>query len=258
MDERGPPPTESGGNSNQAPAHAASPSSVRFGARHVAAALGLGVGIIGLAILFAGFATVSLSELLGGPDGPRHTLALLIFMQAFIAVFSVLAAARFGPRDEILAFGPVVGGWRAFFTVLAVMAGVLGPYTILTMLWFPNLVQGDLGQFKSVLSNELVVPAFIVLAIGAPLSEELLFRGFLTGVLCRSWLGYSGAGLVATLGWTGLHWGYSPVGLIEVVLAGLIFSWALWRTRSIIVPIACHAIYNAIVLVVLWSISFGG
>ena len=88
----------------------------------------------------------------------------------------------------------------------------------------------------------------LAIVVGAPLSEELLFRGFLLSALAQSRLGYFGAALLTTLGWTVLHAGYSGLGLIEVFLAGLLFSWLLWRTGNLWVPIACHAFYNGIVL----------
>jgi len=230
----------------------------RFDLRHVAAALAISLLIIGCAIFLAGLVTALMAESLGTLQGPRRTLIFLLVMQAAIAALSVAAAGLFGPRERILTYAPPRGGLRDFGVVLAVMAGVLGLYTFLAMQWFPDLVQRDLAQFRPVLADEYALAAFVALAIGAPLSEELLFRGFLMGVLRRSWLGYSGAALVSTFGWTVLHWGYSPVGLIEVFIAGLIFSWALWRTASIIVPIVCHGFYNATVLVILWSFSFAG
>jgi membrane protease YdiL (CAAX protease family) len=48
-----------------------------------------------------------------------------------------------------------------------------------------------------------------------------------------------------------LHAGYSAVGLVEVFSIGLIFSWLLWRTGSLWVPIFCHAVYNILVVLVL-------
>ena len=41
------------------------------------------------------------------------------------------------------------------------------------------------------------------------------------------------------------------VGLVEVFSIGLIFSWLLWRTGSLWVPIFCHAAYNSLIVLVL-------
>ena len=95
------------------------------------------------------------------------------------------------------------------------------------------------------------VLALLVVGLGAPLSEELLFRGFLLSALARSRLGFAGAAVVTTILWTALHAGYSIAGLVEVSLIGLFFSWLLWRTGSLRVPIFCHALYNTLIVVAL-------
>ena len=44
-----------------------------------------------------------------------------------------------------------------------------------------------------------------------------------------------------------MHAGYSLVGILEVFLIGMFFSWLLWRTGSLRVAIVCHAVYNSLV-----------
>ena len=70
-------------------------------------------------------------------------------------------------------------------------------------------------------------------------------RGFLQSALTRSKLGFAGGAIIATIIWAALHAGYTVVGLIEVALIGGIFSYALWRTGSLRVTLACHALYNS-------------
>ena len=45
-----------------------------------------------------------------------------------------------------------------------------------------------------------------------------------------------------------LHIGYTAIGIIEVSLIGLFFSWLLWRTGSLRVAIFCHAVYNSLIV----------
>ena len=45
-----------------------------------------------------------------------------------------------------------------------------------------------------------------------------------------------------------MHAGYSTVGIVEVFLIGLFFSWLLWRTGSLRVAIFCHALYNSLIV----------
>jgi hypothetical protein len=97
------------------------------------------------------------------------------------------------------------------------------------------------------------------MAVGAPLSEELLFRGFLLGALAQTQLGFIGAALLSTVAWTALHPGYSLVGLLDVLANGLLFCWLLWRTGSLRVPLLCHAAYNgSIVLALLIGVRWLG
>jgi hypothetical protein len=101
------------------------------------------------------------------------------------------------------------------------------------------------------LFGEQWVLALLVVGVGAPLSEELLFRGFLLSALARSRLGFTGGAIVSTVWWTALHAGYSPAGIVEVFVIGLFFCWLLWRTGSLRVPIFCHALYNSLIVVAL-------
>jgi membrane protease YdiL (CAAX protease family) len=41
------------------------------------------------------------------------------------------------------------------------------------------------------------------------------------------------------------------VGLAEVFLIGLYFSWLLWKTGSLLPALFCHALYNSGLMLVL-------
>jgi hypothetical protein len=109
----------------------------------------------------------------------------------------------------------------------------------------------DLRPFVGLVRSPQWPLAAAVVGIGAPLSEELLFRGFLLSALAQTRLGFRGAAVVSTLAWAALHAGYSALGLAEVFAIGLFFSWLLWRTGSLWVPIFCHALYNSLILLAL-------
>jgi len=109
----------------------------------------------------------------------------------------------------------------------------------------------DLRPFVGFMTGSDWLLALLVVGIGAPLSEELLFRGFLLSALAKTRLGFAGAALISTTLWTALHAGYSLVGIVEVFTIGLFFSWMLWRTGSLRVPIFCHALYNSLIVCML-------
>ncbi|MDP1907023.1 MAG: CPBP family intramembrane metalloprotease, partial [Hyphomicrobium sp.] len=109
--------------------------------------------------------------------------------------------------------------------------------------------------FSDLLQGEMAIFALIAIGIGAPLSEELLFRGFLFSGLAKSRLGLVGTSILTAVLWTALHAGYSIFGLIEVLAIGLYFSWLLVRTGSLWVPMFCHAVYNTVIGLALYFVT---
>lgn len=86
----------------------------------------------------------------------------------------------------------------------------------------------------------------MLLAFVAPLAEELLFRGFMFGVLAERigpWWGALGAGSVFGL----VHVAGSPVTTVVVLaILGVVLCLLFWRTGSLLPCIALHAANNAI------------
>jgi uncharacterized protein len=199
--------------------------------------------------------------------GPRLVVATgadeLVTLAAFQALVVALVVAASGllggnPRDVLALRGPA-GGLRAY--VAAGVAVLLYPLLagILLFLVFALSAGGfdpsaggfdptvDWQRDQSLVRSTNLALLAGVLAIGAPLSEELLYRGFLLSALARTRLGFWGAALVATALWTALH-DYSAVGSAGVFTMGLFISWLLWRTGSLWVAIFCHALHNSLAL----------
>lgn len=108
---------------------------------------------------------------------------------------------------------------------------------------------GSAGAVKEAMydiANEpmMFLAVFPAVALGAPLAEELIFRGQLFSALSSTRLGVAGATLVTALAWSLLHvtepW--LSIGLIFVM--GLIFGYLMYRFGSLWVTIACHGIWN--------------
>jgi membrane protease YdiL (CAAX protease family) len=85
----------------------------------------------------------------------------------------------------------------------------------------------------------------IALVIGAPVSEELLFRGFLLSALAKSRTGFWGAAVISNTAWTLTHlpWSWAPNFIIFVF--GLLLSFILSRTGSVWPCVLAHCIANA-------------
>ncbi|MEZ5816872.1 MAG: CPBP family intramembrane glutamic endopeptidase [Hyphomicrobiaceae bacterium] len=171
--------------------------------------------------------------------------SLLIFGQAALAMLTIGAASLFGGRfAEVLSLERPDSGLRGFLHSLLLMVPVLAIINALAYALSPGGFQSDFAQFAKLAHTPAPLAALLAVAVGAPLWEEMLFRGFLLAPLARP-LGFWPAAVVVSGVWTVLHIGYSVAGLAEVFLIGLYFSWLLRRTGSLWVPIACHGLYNA-------------
>lgn len=235
------------------PAWAVLPAAVVIFA--LAAIAGIGSSLIytemsGIGAIDSGFAPA--------PDA-QYTMPIVVWlgaMQIGVIVFTILAAGFFSSkRSEVLALVSPAQGWGVLVPGLVLLLAATGVWTGVLLNWKPEVVAGDLKPFYDLIHSDAVWFVVLVIVIGAPLSEELLFRGFLFSALAKTRLGLIGTSVVTAGLWTALHAGYSIFGLIEVMFIGLYFSWLLVRTGSLWVTILCHGIYNAVVVVILASLS---
>jgi len=173
----------------------------------------------------------------------------LLAMQTIIVLLVLAASSMFGGRvAEVLVLDTRVPG-RLFLAAVVIMFLAQAVYNAIVLPFAHETVVDDVRPLAEPLESDAFWVFALALVVGAPVSEEILFRGFLLSALAQSRLGFFGAAMVTTLAWTILHAGYSGIGLIEVFLAGLLFSWLLWRTGSLWVPLVCHGIYNGVVTI---------
>jgi membrane protease YdiL (CAAX protease family) len=241
------------------------------------------------------------------------TMMTMATMQAVFILLTWWAAGRFGGRRaEVLSLGQPLDQ-RMLLTGLAGMLAILCPYNLAIYALWPHQFADDLRMFSDLARSEAAWIALLVVTIGAPLSEELIFRGFLLPALAKAradfylgvviWIvlagvlfkalnpttilaaaGYLGLVILALLVgwamlafreyrrkearllrmmlasvstsamWTGLHFGYSLVGLFEVFLIGLYFAWLMFRFGNLRLTILLHALYNGLQMAVLMSL----
>jgi membrane protease YdiL (CAAX protease family) len=214
------------------------------------------VAIIGLGMLGTTLAPAVL-DLDAAPPHPTGEIpaellwGLAVFQVVAIALTLAAASLLGGRPREVLALGHAPGGWAVYASAILAMAALQVVLAGVQHALLSHDILTDLRPFVGLVTGPDWPLAAAVLGIGAPLSEELLFRGFLLGALARSRLGFWGAAAISTLGWTALHWGYSLAGLAEVFAIGMLLSWLLWRTGSLRVTILCHAVYNSAIVVAL-------
>lgn len=177
--------------------------------------------------------------------GPLRVLAWILAMQLASVMLTFSAAWMFSSRPrDCLALRAPAGGAATFIAAFAFLAVVAAIVSGLAFLIDPGSLVSDLEPFFDMARSPHWPLLVVAIGVGAPLSEELLFRGFLFSALARSRLSIAGAALITSAAWTALHPSYSLLGLAEIFIIGLVLSWLLWRTGSLWVTIFCHAAYN--------------
>jgi membrane protease YdiL (CAAX protease family) len=222
--------------------------------------LPVGAGIFALALAIAAGASYVAGTLAGGyvvaPEGdvatsPQVAMQLAVFvigLQGGIIALTLLAGGLTAEqRADVLALKAPAQGWGVVPVALIPLFVITGLWTAALLLLNPTAVYQDLRPYQDLMRGDVLWIMLPVICLGAPLSEELLFRGFIFSGLAKSPLGLSGTAILTTLLWTALHAGYSAFGLGEVLAIGLYFSWLLIRTGSLWVTIACHSLYNSVI-----------
>jgi len=164
---------------------------------------------------------------------------------ANLTALSAVVMFAFVQSGEVPRFSSVPDAGPWFWAGLALSATggtvVLGELANLTTQMLP-LSPGLARLFNQLTNGNLLVSLF-TLSLVAPLTEEALFRGVLLRSFARRWGDTPGLVLSSAL-FAGFHlnvW-QAPAAF----LAGLFLGWVFLRTRSLLYPIAAHALFNGL------------
>lgn len=87
--------------------------------------------------------------------------------------------------------------------------------------------------------------------VGAPIVEEIIFRGLLFGALVRS-MGFTAAAIISSVVFAAVH-GYGLEGTIAVTVTGSLLCWVYWRTGRLWTAMLAHGVHNALVTLPMWA-----
>jgi len=121
---------------------------------------------------------------------------------------------------------------------------------IITDFLFPNQLEIPLAyDDKSLTDPIFLILVYISLAIIAPISEELIFRGLILDYLRKNYGDWPSIVISAIL-FGLLH--FLPSYIAVATYGGLIYGWLRIKTGSLLPSILCHALWNSFVFVVLY------
>lgn len=221
------------------------------------------------AILFianwTGTAVAALFDVFAGTTSPRAfaagehealtTLRLVAYLLAFqlvAVILSLLLARHFERRGvAVVSFDWPVRGVRTLTAAIVTVVALALAYGVCVYLLDPKAFASDMGPFSSMMRTRVWWSMLLAAGIGAPIAEEVLFRGLIYGTLARSPLGRAPSAVLSAAAWAGLHTNYSLYGVIAITLIGIYLAMLRDRTGSLVAPIACHAAYNSLIMLTL-------
>lgn len=219
------------------PARGFPPSNWGPGAAVLGVVLALGTGIV-LGIPFAA---------IGQEDGELTTFGNVGLQIAtalgFLLVPMVIAAQRGAATlGEILAR---LGVRRFDRSAFKWMAAAVGAYLLFAFLYV--LVIGEPEQEDIAEAFGPVAVQILLIAIAAPISEEICFRGMLYGGL-REKLPRVGAALIAGLVFGALHALTGLSAVPPLIAFGVILCLLYEKTGSVVPAILLHMLNNSVAL----------
>jgi uncharacterized protein len=210
---------------------------------------GPGVAVLGVVLALGTGVVLAIPAAAVGsePDGDLNTLGNVLAQLggalAFVMVPMAIAAQRGAEGvGEILSR---LGVRRFDLSALKWMAAAVGAYLLFAAVYSLLIVQPEQEDIAEAFGS---VPIQVLLiAIVAPISEELCFRGFLFGGL-REKLPRLAAALLSGLIFGALHAFTGITAVPPLIVFGLILALLYERTGSIVPAILLHMLNNSVAL----------
>ncbi|MDZ8051013.1 MAG: lysostaphin resistance A-like protein [Aulosira sp. ZfuVER01] len=179
------------------------------------------------------------------------TLVLYIFIFGFLCLWELTDFNRFGIELKyVVGRVPNKHKWLPMVgLVLLIILFSLSAYLVsfyLLSLAAPTFVESVMHQLASRPSPGTTSPPFynllagIVYIVIAPITEEFIFRGIILQRWATKW------GIQSALVFSGLLFGILHANVLGLTLFGIIMGVLYIKTRTLIVPIACHAFNNSV------------
>jgi membrane protease YdiL (CAAX protease family) len=116
---------------------------------------------------------------------------------------------------------------------------------------------GERGAYAYDVTLAHIPGEFVWSVVGAPLFEEMAFRGLLLGcLLARGWNPWIAVTVVAAA-FAAIHDQYYLPGLAGVFVSGLLFGWLRLLSGGLVAPMIAHALLNGWITYETWALLSG-
>ena len=202
-------------------------------------------GALALSIVLALVVAVAL-YLLDAPIGTQILVGVVAPWLVLVG-WPVIATRRRGNGPVIdlglrLTWSDV--GWGAAAGGVALVGA--GIAAAITVVFVPDLTSaaGDAAEELQASGGRLSVVVFaLVVMVGAPIVEELFFRGMLYGAVRKRGVNAVWTIVITAIVFSGFH--FEPVRFFVLLPTGLVLGWVRWRTGSTGSSMVAHGLVNA-------------
>jgi uncharacterized protein len=210
---------------------------------------GAGVAVLGVVLAIGTGIVMAIPAAAVGtePDGDLTTLgsvlAQLATAIAFVMVPMAIAAQRGAETVREILYRL---GVRSFgLSALKWMAAAVGAYLVFAALYSLLIVQPEQEDIADAFGP--IAVQILLIAIAAPISEEICFRGFLFGGL-RERLPRFSAALLSGVIFGSLHAATGLSAVPPLIVFGLLLALLYEKTGSIVPAIVLHMLNNGVAL----------
>lgn len=219
----------------------------------------LGSLLVIVIVVGIAFATDSLpTQEQGMAAAPLFWLGALIYGVVVLAVY-LFAVRRANGDWSVLGFQPFSQWWVVLVPVLTLVQ--LFGMSLVNLLFVLPFTGGEFENPQvealtggSALSLRDLGLLLILVAVIAPIAEELFFRGMLYPVLRRRWspqVAIVANGFLFAL----IH--FIPILIPGLFFVGIVLAWVRERSNSLIPCMLIHALQNAVVLFGIYAVMNG-
>ena len=135
--------------------------------------------------------------------------------------------------------------WQNFVIGAVSLAVLVGGWDLLSRALGREVMPGFMGEvLKSAQADGALWVLVIAFCVAAPISEEVLARGFLYRGWSESRLGVVGAIILSSMAWTAMHLQYDWFFFAEVFTIGLLLGYLRYRSNSTWLTIVIHGLNN--------------
>ncbi|MFP3903399.1 MAG: CPBP family intramembrane glutamic endopeptidase [Armatimonadota bacterium] len=218
------------------------------------------LAVLTVLVIGTSFGAGVLQEALGRYTDNPAVGAGIVAVQYIASVGLALAFALSKTRatHKLSAMGLRTSGRAAKLILTGLFAySVLVVAAVVASLSMPQLTGAPIAQVGMKLMGQhtalSVVIYLILLAVVAPIAEELLFRGYLYPALRENMSKFAAVAISAML-FGLLH--MNPVAIVPIVIIGIVLAILYETTHSVVPGVVCHALNNTIVFCILMLAQF--